>query len=72
MSTLEACDYCGEKGRLGPHAEIGAFRFKTPSGGEVIRYLHRNDGTRRCYHEYEAKYLAHMAERKRAKAASNG
>ena len=68
---IEKCDHCGIEGRLGPHSEIGAFRFLTPNGSEVIRYLHRNDGERRCYHEYEAKYKAWM-EKQRARKAANG
>jgi hypothetical protein len=64
LSTEEKCDQCQESGVLG--REIRAYRFATPSGAEVIRYLHPNDGERRCYHEYEAKYRAHMAKRKAA------
>lgn len=67
MSVLESCDHCGEKGVLG--REIRAFRFRTPKGVEVLRFLHPNDGERRCYHEYEARYRAWMAERQ---ASANG
>ena len=54
MPSVERCDYCGGEGRLG--GEIRAFRFVTPKGAEVIRYLHPTDDERRCYHLYEAKY----------------
>lgn len=66
--TEETCDYCHDKGILG--REIRAFRFATPSGKEVIRYLHPTGGDRRCFHLFEERYKAHMAER--AKKASNG
>ena len=65
--TEEVCDYCHDKGVLG--REIRAYRFVTPSGAEVVRFLHPNDGERRCYHLYEAKYKAWLAE-KRTKVAN--
>jgi hypothetical protein len=60
--TLEKCDFCGDEGRLG--GEIRAFRFRTPKGGEVIRYLHPTGGDRRCFHLYEAKYTKWMEQQK--------
>lgn len=66
----ESCDYCHDKGVLG--RDIRAFRFATPSGKEVIRYLHPTGGERRCFHLYEERYKAHMAARQSAKAAGNG
>lgn len=65
--VVEKCDYCGDEGRLG--GEIRAFRFLTPKGSEVIRYLHPNDGERRCFHLYEERYKAWM-EKQKARRAS--
>lgn len=67
--TDEKCDYCQERARLGP--EIRAYRFATPKGGSVVRFLHASDGGRECYARYDEKYRAYMAEQ-RAKVASNG
>ena len=67
--TEETCDQCKEKGTLG--RDIRAYRFLTPKGSPVIRFLHPSGGDRRCFHEYEARYNAWMAEQ-RAKVASNG
>jgi hypothetical protein len=65
--TEETCDHCKEKGVLG--REIRAYRFLTAKGTPVIRYLHPSGGERRCFHAFEAKYNAYLAEQK---AKANG
>lgn len=69
MATDEKCDQCEERGRLGP--EIRAYKFRTPKGGSVVRYLHASDGGRTCYEKYKARVEAFLAEQK-AKAVSSG
>ena len=60
--TEETCDQCKERGVLG--REIRAYRFLTPKGTPVIRYLHPSGGEKRCFHTFEAKYNTWLAEQK--------
>lgn len=60
--TEETCDQCKEKGVLG--REIRAYRFLTPKGTPVIRYLHPSGGEKRCFHVFEAKYNEWLAGQK--------
>lgn len=67
MPTDERCDHCKEVGRLGP--DIRAYKFATPKGKNVVRFLHASDGGRSCYQEFDAKYRAWLAEQQ-AKVAN--
>ena len=67
--TEETCDQCKEKGVLG--RDIRAYRFFTLKGNAVVRYLHPTSDGRRCFHDFEAKYNAWIAEQ-RAKGGGNG
>ena len=58
---------CKEKGVLG--RDIRAYRFVTLKGNPVVRYLHPTGGDKRCFHVFEAKYNAWIAEQR---AKSNG
>jgi len=63
----EKCDWCKERGRLGP--EIRAYKFATPKGKSVVRFLHASDGGRPCYQEFDTKYRTWLAEQQ-AKVAN--
>lgn len=67
--TEEQCDQCQEKGVLG--RDIRAYRFVTLKGTPVVRYLHPTGDGKRCFHLFEEKYNAWIAEQK-AKGAGNG
>jgi hypothetical protein len=66
--TDEKCDWCKLMGRLG--SDIRAYRFVTPGGKSVVRFLHASDGGQSCYQDFDKKYRTWLADERAKRAAA--